>query len=132
MLSVEGESVSVQLGALKMTVPRNQCRVLKRSEQKSLEPERKPRQMATEKLQPVSREIDIRGMNNEEAAYILEKYIDDAIMAGLDSVSVIHGKGTGALRKGVQAFLSGHPRVKGLSIGEINQGGTGVSVVKLA
>lgn len=132
VLSVEGESVSVQLGALKMTVPRNQCRVLKRSEQKSLEPERKPRQMATEKLQPVSREIDIRGMNNEEAAYILEKYIDDAIMAGLDSVSVIHGKGTGALRKGVQAFLSGHPRVKGLSIGEINQGGTGVSVVKLA
>jgi DNA mismatch repair protein MutS2 len=115
-----------------MTVPRNQCRVLKRSEQKPLELERKTRQLATEKMQPVSREIDIRGMNNEEAAFILEKYIDDAILTGLDSVAVIHGKGTGALRKGVQAFLSAHPRVKGITIGEINQGGTGVSVVKLA
>jgi len=132
VLSVEGDSASVQLGALKMMVPRDQCRVLKRSEQKPLEQERKTRQLATEKMQPVSREIDIRGMNNEEAAFILEKYIDDAILTGLDSVAVIHGKGTGALRKGVQAFLSAHPRVKGITIGEINQGGTGVSVVKLA
>ena len=83
-------------------------------------------------MQPVSREIDIRGMNNEEASYVLEKYLDDAVLAGLDSVSIIHGKGTGALRKGVQTFLAAHPRVKGISIAEVNQGGTGVSVVKLA
>ena len=132
VLSVEGDSVVVQLGALKMTVSRNQCRVLKRSEQKSLEPARKARQLSTEKMQPVSREIDIRGMNNEEASYVLEKYLDDAVLAGLDSVSIIHGKGTGALRKGVQTFLAAHPRVKGISIAEVNQGGTGVSVVKLA
>ena len=132
VLSVEGDSVVVQLGALKMTVARNQCRVLKRSEQKSLEPARKARQLSTEKMQPVSREIDIRGMNNEEASYVLEKYLDDAVLAGLDSVSIIHGKGTGALRKGVQTFLAAHPRVKGISIAEVNQGGTGVSVVKLA
>ena len=132
VLSVEGDSVVVQLGALKMTVARNQCRVLKRSEQKSLEPARKARQLSTEKMQPVSREIDIRGMNNEEASYVLEKYLDDAALAGLDSVSIIHGKGTGALRKGVQTFLAAHPRVKGISIAEVNQGGTGVSVVKLA
>ena len=132
VLSVEGDSVVVQLGALKMTVARNQCRVLKRSEQKSLEPARKVRQLSTEKMQPVSREIDIRGMNNEEASYVLEKYLDDAVLAGLDSVSIIHGKGTGALRKGVQTFLAAHPRVKGISIAEVNQGGTGVSVVKLA
>lgn len=132
VLSVEGDSVLVQLGALKMTVARSQCRVLKRSEQKSLEPARKARQLSTEKMQPVAREIDIRGMNNEEASYVLEKYLDDAVLAGLDSVSIIHGKGTGALRKGVQTFLAAHPRVKGISIAEINQGGTGVSVVKLA
>ena len=132
VLSVEGDSVVVQLGALKMTVARNQCRVLKRSEQKSLEPARKARQLSTEKMQPVSREIDIRGMNNEEASYVLEKYLDDAVLAGFDSVSIIHGKGTGALRKGVQTFLAAHPRVKGISIAEVNQGGTGVSVVKLA
>ena len=80
----------------------------------------------------VSRELDIRGMTIEEASYVLEKYIDDAVLAGLDSVSVIHGKGTGALRKGVREFLEHHPRVKSVTIGEINQGGTGVSVAKLA
>jgi len=63
---------------------------------------------------------------------VLDKYIDDAVLAGLDSVSVIHGKGTGALRKGVRAFLAAHPRVRGVTIGEINQGGNGVSVVKLS
>ena len=94
--------------------------------------EQKERASLSDHPQTVSREIDIRGLNNEEAAYVLEKYIDDAVLAGLDSISVIHGKGTGALRKGVRAFLMSHPRVKGVTIGEINQGGTGVAVAKLS
>ena len=133
VLSVDGESVSVQLGALKTVVPGFQCRVLKKSEQKSLAGRERPERPSTlDRTETVSREIDIRGLNNEEAEYVLEKYIDDAVLAGLDSVSIIHGKGTGALRKGVRAFLMTHPRVKGVTIGEINQGGTGVSVAKLA
>jgi DNA mismatch repair protein MutS2 len=133
ILSLDGESVTVQMGALKTMVPVSQCKVLKKSEQKRMPAqERSERSTSSERPQPVSREIDIRGLNNEEAAYVLEKYIDDAILAGLDSISVIHGKGTGALRKGVRAFLMAHPRVKGVTIGEINQGGTGVSVAKLS
>ena len=105
---------------------------LKKSEQKiGVGRERPERPSTPELTQQVSREIDIRGLNNEEAAYVLEKYIDDAVLAGLDSVSVIHGKGTGALRKGVRTFLMAHPRVKSVTIAEINQGGTGVSVAKL-
>lgn len=133
VLAIDAASVTVQLGALKTVVPRSQCRVLKKSERKNLQSQRKPdASYALEKVQTVSREIDIRGMNNDEAEYVLEKYLDDAVLAGLESVSIIHGKGTGALRKGVRAFLSAHPRVKGVTIGEINQGGNGVSVVKLA
>ncbi len=132
VLSVDGESATVQLGALKTVVPLSQCRVLKKSEQKKISGRDRPDRSTTPELAtPVSREIDIRGLNNEEAAYVLEKFIDDAVLAGLDSVSVIHGKGTGALRKGVRAFLMAHPRVKAVAIGEINQGGTGVSVAKL-
>lgn len=133
ILSLDGESVTVQMGALKTMVPVSQCKVLRKSKQKRMPAqERSERSTSSERPQPVSREIDIRGLNNEEAAYVLEKYIDDAILAGLDSISVIHGKGTGALRKGVRAFLMSHPRVKGVTIGEINQGGTGVSVAKLS
>ncbi len=133
VLSVDGESATVQLGALKTMVPVSQCKVLKKSEQKKeVVRDRKERTSLSDHPQTVSREIDIRGMNNEEAAYVLEKYIDDAVLAGLDSISVIHGKGTGALRKGVRAFLMSHPRVKGVTIGEINQGGTGVAVAKLS
>ena len=133
VLSLDANSATVQLGSLKTVVPKTQCRVLKRSERKNISPQEKPdKSFVLGKVQSVSREIDIRGMNNDEAEYILEKYIDDAVLAGLDSISVIHGKGTGALRKGVRAFLTAHPRVKGVTIGEINQGGNGVSVVKLS
>lgn len=133
VLSVDGEAVTVQLGPLKTVVPVAQCRVLKKAAQKS-SPAKEYSQKTSSIDRPatVSREIDIRGLNNEEAAYVLDKYIDDAIMAGLESVSIIHGKGTGALRKGVRAYLMAHPRVKSVTIGEINQGGTGVSVAKLS
>jgi len=133
VLAEDGEQATVQMGALKSIVAKNQCRVLKKSEQIPIGSiDRKNRTLSIEKLQPVSQEIDIRGLNNEEAAYVLEKYIDDAVLVGLESVSIIHGKGTGALRKGVREFLAVHPRVKSVAIGEINQGGTGVSVVKLS
>lgn len=133
VLSVDGEQVTVQLGALKTVVAKKQCQILKKAEQKLLnETERKIRPLSFEKMQPVAHEIDIRGLNIEESSYVLEKYIDDALMAGLESISIIHGKGTGALRKGVNEFLSVHPRVKNVSIAEFNQGGTGVAVVKLS
>ena len=133
ILSVDGEAATVQLGPLKTVVPVAQCRVLKKSAQKSSPAkDYSPKPSSLERAATVAREIDIRGLNNEEAAYVLDKYIDDATMAGLESVSIIHGKGTGALRKGVRAYLMAHPRVKSVTIGEINQGGTGVSVAKLS
>ena len=132
VLSVDGDTCLVQIGALKTTVSCNQCRLLKKKEQKVfISSARHDKLDSNSMAQTVAAEIDIRGLNNEDAAYVLDKYIDEAVVSGLNEVSVIHGKGTGALRKGVRSFLGNHPRVKSVEVGQFNQGGTGVSVVKL-
>lgn len=79
----------------------------------------------------VSPEIDLRGLLAEEAFDIVDKYLDDAFLAGLTTVSIIHGKGTGALRKKIGEFLSHHHRVDSTRLGEWNEGGAGVTIVKL-
>ena len=67
----------------------------------------------------------------DEAEQVVGKFLDDAVMAGLSQVLVIHGKGTGALRKGVQAYLKGHRNVQSYAFADINEGGTGATVVNL-
>jgi DNA mismatch repair protein MutS2 len=76
-------------------------------------------------------EIDIRGMTFDEAEPLIERYLDDASNAGLESVSIIHGKGTGMLRKKVQGFLTNSPRVDNYRLGNWNEGSSGVTVVAL-
>jgi DNA mismatch repair protein MutS2 len=61
----------------------------------------------------------------------VEKYIDDALLAGHNQVSIIHGKGTGALRKGVKELVKRHPRVKGARDAAMNEGGLGNTVIEL-
>jgi DNA mismatch repair protein MutS2 len=79
----------------------------------------------------VSSEMDLRGLLAEEAFDVVDKYLDDAYLAGLSQVSLIHGKGTGALRKKIGDFLSHHHRVEEFRLGEWNEGGSGVTIVKL-
>jgi len=76
-------------------------------------------------------ELDIRGMTFEEAEPVVEKYIDDAANSGLHTVSIIHGKGTGALRKKVQEYLSLNSRVESFRLGNWNEGSSGVTVIIL-
>jgi DNA mismatch repair protein MutS2 len=82
-------------------------------------------------LPQVSPEIDLRGLLAEEAIAVVDKYMDNAYLAGLTSVSIIHGKGTGALRKKIGEFLSHHHRVENIRLGEWDEGGSGVTIVKL-
>lgn len=79
----------------------------------------------------VNLELDLRGERFEDALLRVEKYIDDAVLAGYPRVSIIHGKGTGALRTGVQNYLKNHRSVKSYRYGEAGEGGTGVTVVQL-
>ncbi|MGB9879336.1 MAG: Smr/MutS family protein, partial [Anaerolineae bacterium] len=75
-------------------------------------------------------ELNIRGMRVEEALPLLNKYLDDAYLASLPYVRIIHGKGTGTLRKVVREILAEHPLVASFRPGELNEGGEGVTIVK--
>ena len=76
-------------------------------------------------------EIDLRGLLGDEAITQTERFLDDAIVAGLRRVDIIHGKGTGALRKRITEFLKTYPHIKAYRLGEWNEGGSGVTVVEL-
>ena len=83
------------------------------------------------KASEVKSELELRGMTVDEAIESTDKYIDDALIAGLAKVRIIHGKGTGALRRSVQEFVASHPRVRGFADGGPTEGGLGVTVVEL-
>lgn len=76
-------------------------------------------------------EVDIRGLYGDEAVEIVDKFIDDATLSGLHRVDIIHGHGTGALRKRIHAFLENDSRVKSQRFGERYEGGAGVTVVEI-
>ncbi len=80
---------------------------------------------------PVSLSVDLHGYTVEEAIVELDKYLDDAFLAGLHEVSVIHGKGTGALRSGIHQFLRRHPHVDSFRLGKYGEGEGGVTIVTL-
>jgi DNA mismatch repair protein MutS2 len=117
----------IQIGIMKMKVEKSQLEKVHR-EEKVLTPK------ATVKTtsEATKMECDIRGQNVDEAVMHLDKYLDDAFLAGYHQVYVIHGKGTGLLRKGVQDYLKRHRGVKGMRLGGAGEGGSGVTVVELA
>lgn len=78
-----------------------------------------------------SSELDLRGQRYEEALTNLDRYIDSSLLAGLNTVTIIHGIGTGAIRNGVQQYLKRNRHVKSYSYAPANQGGTGATVVQL-
>lgn len=83
------------------------------------------------KASNVPSEINILGITVEEARLILDKYLDDCALARLSTVRIVHGKGTGALRKGVQAYLKENPHVKSFRYGNFGEGEMGVTIVEI-
>ena len=77
----------------------------------------------------VSPEINLLGQTVDEALSVLDKYLDDAYLAHLPSVRVVHGKGTGALRQGVHSFLRRSSYVESFRLGEMGEGDAGVTIV---
>ncbi|WP_251716830.1 endonuclease MutS2 [Lactobacillus agrestimuris] len=76
-------------------------------------------------------ELDLRGQRYDEAMTNLDRYIDEVLLAGLDYVTIIHGIGTGAIRKGVWQYLKSNRHVKSFNYAPANEGGTGATIVKL-
>ena len=117
----------VQIGILKMK--------LEESDLQYVKPEKEKQTVVMTNVKNrnghVKLELDLRGERYEEAILRTEKYIDDALLANYPRVSIIHGKGTGALRQGIQNYLKGHKRVRSFRYGEAGEGGFGVTVVEL-
>ena len=82
-------------------------------------------------MKTVDRELLLRRLTTEEALYRLDQYLYDAFMAGLTSVRIVHGKGTGKLRRAVHESLAKHPLVKSYRLGDYGEGDYGVTVVEL-
>ena len=80
----------------------------------------------------MSGEIDIRGLATDEAILELDKYIDEAVLASIGTIRIIHGKGTGVLRKNVQAHLRTHRNIKNFRVGLFGEGENGVTIAELA
>lgn len=117
----------VQVGIMKVKVKRSEIERVKGKSQTMDKP------LATVKGSSyhVKTELDLRGERYEDALSRLEKYIDDALLAGYPKVFIIHGKGTGALRKGVKEFSKNHPRIGAERPGSAGEGGSGVTVLEL-
>lgn len=123
----DGQALVVQLGALRMKVDATDVEVLQK------QPPAAPASPGVRRGLPrtVPLEIDVRGETVDEALPRVDKYLDDAVVAGLKRVAIIHGKGTGALRDGVRRFLNRHPHVASWTPGGPGEGGDGVTVVEL-
>ncbi len=118
--------VQVQAGIMKLSVKLSDIRLEKEAEKIVTQAKTG---LAADRH--IGLEIDIRGMQVDEATIIVDRYLDDAYNAGLSEVNIIHGKGTGALRAGIQDYLRRQPLVKGFRIGAYGEGDAGVTVVTL-
>lgn len=122
-------NVLVQVGLMKMSVP---LRDLSKTSAPK-EPKEKRNTYRKPKLntKSVSPQLDIRGKNVEESILIVDQYLDDAFLCGLNEVTIVHGKGTGVLRSGIHAHLRGHMHAKSFRLGKYGEGEDGVTIIEL-
>ncbi len=117
---------NVQIGIIKTKI--------KESDLEYIQPEKPKKERVITNVrntEPVRSELDLRGMRYEDALQAVDKYIDEALLAGYPRVAIIHGKGTGALRTGVSEFLKNHRMVKSTRFGDAAEGGNGITIVDL-
>ena len=129
LVAVTGDSATVQAGAISVRVPVAALRASGDGTAARPAPGRAGQPDVS--VRPVAAELMLIGRTTDEARDLVEKYLDDAFMAGMAHVRLVHGKGTGALRKAVRGVLSDHPLVDSFRDGEPGEGGHGATVAAL-
>ena len=119
----------VQIGIMKMTLPFKALQIAPKDKKSTVT--KSTRKIISSKSGSVKSEVDLRGMNLEEAIMEVDKYLDDACVAGLETVTIIHGVGTGVLKKGLQDVLKKNRHVKSQRPGQYGEGGMGVTIVEI-
>lgn len=120
--------LTLQAGIMKITVREDEVRLLEGV--KSETQKQMARVEAKLRAAPVKAEVDLRGMMTDEAVSVMERYLDSAYLGKLNTVTVIHGKGTGALRAAVHQALKRNKHVKSFRLGRYGEGETGVTIVE--
>lgn len=128
VLSVDGEYATIQAGIIKT---KTKIDNLMLDEDDSVKNKTVKSSKASTSVLTVKSEIDVRGMIGDDAWFVVDKYLDDAVVANLNQVTIIHGKGTGALRVALTGFLKRDKRVKSMRAGMFGEGDSGVTVVTL-
>jgi DNA mismatch repair protein MutS2 len=127
----------VQAGIIKTRVPVKNLRLLKDDTVHTTAtnkggPVRKPRNVTKElSRNNIRTEVDLRGMTADEAILELDRFIDGAVLSGVNMISIIHGKGTGVLRSAVNQRLRSHPNIKTYRLGVYGEGENGVTIAEL-
>lgn len=127
-------NVSVQAGAARTKTNISNLKLVEKGE--TIVTDRENRRMPASEythrpIKEFSPEIDLRGMTGEEAWYLVDRYIDESVMVGVNSVRLIHGKGTGALKNALWRFLQSDKRVASYRIGKYGEGDGGVTILEL-
>lgn len=129
ILSINNDTALVQAGILKTNIKINELRLLKSTKKQ------KQKEFIRKSTEPIMRstqsELDIRGMNTDESLIELDQFISDCLMSNIDTITIIHGKGTGVLRKGIQTHLKTHKFVKSFRDGKYGEGENGVTIATL-
>ncbi len=129
------ERLLVSIGSMKVMVEKSDVRrdrrVVKGERAQPLRGDTRPGQTRLEATARASASLDVRGKRFAEAEPIVERWIDDALLAGTSPLRLVHGKGTGMLGRGLQEHLRAHPAVKNLRYGNEEEGSTGVTLIEL-
>ena len=126
-------NVEVQAGIIRTRVPVENLRLItgkKAGGAPSYAPPR-TRNVPSRQERSVKTDLDLRGLSIEEALLEADQFIDDAVMSGLETITLIHGKGTGALRAAIQQHLRSHPSIKAYRLGTYGEGENGVTIAEL-
>ncbi len=126
--SLDGDTATVQAGIIKTKVKTSDLRL---KEQPKHQPQKKTTVNVSRSSEPTKHEIDVRGQTGDDAYFMIDRYLDSAIMSNYHIITIIHGKGTGALRAAIWNHLRKDKRVKSFRSGTYGEGDFGVTVVEL-
>ena len=127
----KNDEVQVQIGSMKMNIKINNLQNTKNSKSSKNTSSSNSSHTSISKTRNIKPEINVIGMNVEEATSVIDKFLDDCSLAKLETVRIIHGKGTGKLKNGIHQFLKTNPHVKSFRLGTFGEGEMGVTVVEL-
>lgn len=122
----KNNEVHVQIGSMKMNLPISSIQLSKNKTSPNITLSNQ-----TSKSRNIKPEINVIGMNVEEATFVIDKFLDDCTLSKLETVRIIHGKGTGKLKNGIHQFLKSNSHVKSFRMGTFGEGEMGVTVVTL-